>query len=245
MAVEINTASERLQLKHKATDKWTEAFTPLQVEDGYGIRLITEQMQEIDDIAQKVASLVTKTDAQDIQKVLKTVDQSLGTLVTQGTTQGTNVISLYQSMSDAIANLTQLATASGTTNQTISTRLATLSDAITSLNTSLSNSSSSPAVSTGETEVEERIIAITSPGQVQPCQLPNNTKSLVFSGRKDNLERSYDIYWSFRADNMTQGKYKILWAYNEFAKSGLNFKDKILYLSCTVPIQIDVCTYYS
>jgi len=247
MAVEINAAIESLQLKHQATGKWSNAITPLQIDEGYGVRLIEDQMQQIEAIAEKVESLATVSSVQEIQKALKLIDESLGRLITQLTTQSTNAGTFYEAISLAVSQLTQLATVTEGTNQNIAAQLLALAGAVSALNSAIAGfeeASSTPA-STGETEVFETLITISAARQSQPCPLPNTTRSLVFSGRKDSLDRSFDIYWSFGSGNIAQGKYKILWAYNEFHKTGLSFKDKVLYLSCDSPIQIDVCAYYS
>jgi len=247
MAVEINPATERLQIKHRPTEKWSDAITLLQLKEGFNVSFIESQMQQIELITQAVGLLATQSSAQEIQKALKVVDESLGKLFTQGATQATNIANFYQSVSATTAQLTQLATAAEGTNQSIAAQLTALATAVSALRSSIAElgSSSDTSSLTGEKEVLETLISITAPRQIQPCPLPSTTNSLVFSGRKDSLERSYDIYWSFNSGNLVQGKYKILWAYNEFQKTGLSFKDKTLYLSCDVPIQIDVCAYYS
>jgi predicted lactoylglutathione lyase len=247
MAVEINPATDRLQIKHKSTAKWSDAITLLQLEEGFNVSFIDSQMQQIELITQAVGSLATLSSAQEIQKVLKEVDESLGKLFNQGATQSANVANFYQSVSATNAQLTQLAAAAEGTNQSIATQLTALAAAVSALRSSIAElgTTSDASSSIGEKEVFETLISITAPRQIQSCPLPNTTNSLVFSGRKDSLERSYDIYWSFTSGNLAQGKYKILWAYNEFQKAGLSFKDKTLYLSCDVPIQIDVCAYYS
>jgi hypothetical protein len=249
MAVEVNQTSDTLQLKHQPTGKWSEGVTLLRLEEGFDIRLVDEQMTEIESLVQAVASLATLSSAQEIQKGIKAVEESLGKLLTQETNQSTSITNFYQAVSNAVAQLTQLSTAANATNQSIASNLTALSNAIASLTTSLtqlsSDSGSSAVADTGESEIDERVIVIPSAGNVQSVILPNTTRSLVFSGRKDSLGRSHDIFWSFRNDNMTQGKHKILWAFCEFQKTGLSFKDKVLYLSCGAPIQIDVCAYYS
>jgi hypothetical protein len=245
MAVEINTAVEDLQIRHQPTQKWSRATTLLQIEGGYGVSLIESQMQEIEVIATQVKSLATLASAQEIQKALKTVDESLGKLLKQGTDSAQAASIANQAISTVIGQLTQLATTTGKTSQDIATQLLSLTNTLSALRTAitdLGSTNNSPV--TGETDVFEALISITTPQQVQPCPLPNTTKSLVFSGRKDSLGRSFDIYWSFTSGNIAQGKYKILWAYNEFQKTGLAFKDKVLYLSCDTPIQVDVCAFY-
>ena len=247
MAVEINPATERLQIKHKSTAKWSDAITLLQLDEGFNVSFIESQMQQIELIGQAVGLLATQSSAQEIQKTLKAVNESLEKLFTQGTTQANNLASFYQTVSAATAQLTQIATTAEGTNQSIATQLTALATAVSALRSSIAELGSSSGTSSlaGEKEVFETLISITAPKQLQSCPLPNTTSTLVFSGRKDSLDRSYDIYWSFNSGNLAQGKYKILWAYNEFQKTGLSFKDKTLYLSCDVPIQIDVCAYYS
>jgi hypothetical protein len=248
MTVEINQATEELQIKHKSTGKWSPAYTPLQIDEGFRVSLIENQMQEIRTISTKIAALATLTSSQDIQRSLSTAIQSLETLVNQATSQSANVSSFYQSVTTAVSQLSQLAQAAGTTNQAIASQLTSLSSAISSLGSTLSQSQSqtgTTTTATGATDIFETLIAITTAGSVEPVLLPNTTRKLVFSGRKDGSGKSYDIYWSFSNNNMSQGKYKILWAYNEFGESGLSFKDKTLYLSCDKPIQIDLCAYYS
>lgn len=252
MAVEINQASEVLQIKHTATGKWSPATTLLRIEEGFDMRLIEEQMDKIDAIARQIASLATLSSSQKIHETLEIVSRSLADILSQEIKQTTSVTNFYQAVSNAIAQLAQISEAADVTNQHIGTQLNSLSVAIGSLNTALSglptqsNDSTSTSVSlAGETDVHETLITIANPGQIQSYPLPGTTRSLVFSGRKDNFGRSHDIYWSFVNGNIDQGKYKILWAYNEFQKTGLSFKDKVLYLSCGTPIQIDVCAFTS
>jgi hypothetical protein len=246
MAVEINSAIENLQIKHQPTQKWSNAITLLEIEGGYGIRLIDEQMEEIEAIAQNIRSLATLSSAQEIQRTLKLLDESLQKLIIQAVSQDTNVTAFYQAVSSAIGQLTQVATALGATNQGIVTQLTALSNAVNALTSSLQSSPGTTApTDTGETDIDEAVITITTANEVQPYALPNTTRSLIFSGKKDSLDRSYDIYWSFKNGNIQQKKHKTLWAYCEFQKTGLSFNDKTLYLSCSVPIQIDLCAYFS
>jgi hypothetical protein len=241
MSIEINEATDTLQIKHPSTGKWTAGITLLQILGGFDTKLVESQIQEIETINSNILKLQTSlgTTNEEITSQAEAVIDKLQELKLALPFVGGGNSSDFSGMENQLQSLNTVATEIRGSCSQIYTRLALLNDVVTAIggvNTTLKVRLTK--------DIKEDVVNLTDTS-VKTFSIPDNTETLVFVCRKDSYGASQDIKYSFKPGSIESGSYRTLFQLNEYNKSNLNLQNKTLFLQAISPIVVEVTAYYT
>lgn len=252
-----NPATSNLDIKDPTTGEWVQAVAKLRTAGGDEMKLIPEQLHLIEQIKNAIApiSQIAKTVAdsqagnQAIATQLDQLQELLSSLSNSNTLIRNDLNSIAAAISTAIASLnqsSQATTALANTMNSLPQSLIDIQGAIANLKTipDLIKTQTDKFVATSKFST---LCPLDTVNTEKTVPLPDGTKILYFSGRKNDLGQSFNIRHAMKAgevSNISTGKYETLWAYSEFRESNLLLNSTTLYLASSSVITVEIHAWY-
>jgi uncharacterized phage infection (PIP) family protein YhgE len=252
-----NPATSNLDIKDPTTGQWVQAIAKLRTAGGDEVKLIPEQYQLIKDIASalsplsQIAKTVSDSQAsnQAISTQLNQLQQLLSTLSNSNTLIRNDLNSIAAAIATAIESLNQ----SSQATTSLASRLNSLPQSLINIEGAIANLSTilelikTQTSRSAATSKFSAVCLLDTVDTEKSVQLPDGTKTLYFSGRKNDLGQSFSIRHALKAGEVTNiatGKYETLWAYSEFTQSDLFLNGATLYLASSSAIAVEVHAWY-